>query len=123
MRTEAEREQARADRIAAQLARRGTAEWRAAGAKAQADRAAARRAAAARRQAEADARRPVTDLELAKALEATEAAVAEAAADTGQHPDVVAHDVVHAQLHTMRPALAAEVQRVLLGTGPNVAAW
>jgi hypothetical protein len=120
---EAARRLRKEQRLAAQRARRGTAEWRAAGQQLQADRDAAAQAARARRAAERDAARPVTDTELHRAVRRTEAAITEAAADTGQHADVVAHDVVHACLLNMRPALAAEVQRVMLGTGPNVQEW
>jgi hypothetical protein len=116
------REAAREARLAATLAARGTADWRAAGAHLTATRAqaaadaAARQAtqAMARRLAEANAR-PVGDRELDRACRLVHRAVADA---QGDYPEVCT-DTLYAELlpnvlHGARPALVAEVRRVLL---------
>lgn len=111
----------REQRLAETLARRGTPEWRADGAALVAAREEERREAARRYAAERlaerraeDARRPVSDRELDRAIRTVEAAIREAAADTGLDEHVVAHDVVAAVSLDFRPALAAEVRRVVL---------
>jgi hypothetical protein len=101
-------------RIAAAKAARGTPEWHAAGQALTAEREAAKAAADAAKAAAADAAKPVTERELQRAVKLVNAAVADAAADTGMEPDQVAWDVVENVTLDMRPALRAEVKRVLL---------
>lgn len=111
----------REQRLARTLADRGTPAWHAGGRQLLAEQARTEalvaeqlrvdRALAAERVRQAA---PVTDAELAKACRQVHAAIEEAAADTGLHADTVAHDIVTGQVAYMRPALAAEVRRVLL---------
>lgn len=111
----------REQRLAETLARRETAEWSAAGAALVAAREEERREAARRyaerrlaERAAVDALRPVSDRELDRAIRTAEAAIREAAADLDLPEHVVAHDVVASVVLDFRPALAAEVRRVLL---------
>ncbi len=108
-------------RIAAAKARRQTPEFEAGGAELLAQREDARRAAEVEALRAAEARRldrdlakPVTDRELDRAVKLVNAAIADAASDTGMEPDQVAWDVVENVTLDMRPALRAEVKRVLL---------
>lgn len=114
-------ERAREARQAATLARRGSDAWKADGAAFVAAQAAEAEAAAKRaadqRAADKlarDAAKPVGERELERAIKLAEAAIAEAALDTGYHPDVIAHDIVEAVCLDLRPALAAAVKRAAL---------
>jgi hypothetical protein len=111
----------REQRLAATLAKRGTPEWRQGGlqllaeqAQAKADAAHRRAEAQLQRKLAADRAKPVTDRELAKAVAEVQACIEDAVADTGLPADTVAWDIVTGQVAYMRPALAAEVRRVLL---------
>lgn len=111
----------REQRLAATLARRGTPEWRQGGRELQAEQARTEALVAEQRRVEralaAERRRqqaPVTDRELAKAVAEVQACIEDAVADTGLPADTVAWDIVTGQVAYMRPALAAEVRRVLL---------
>lgn len=117
---------ARERRLAASLLRRQSSEFVTAGQRLveqrQATERAAKEAELARQRRlkwEADQRKPVSDAELSRVVEQVEASIREAALDSRMAEDQVAYDVVIGACLSMRPPLAREVKRVMLGIMPD----